>query len=474
VAEAVRAAMPKVGVPGAVLGILADGKEEYAAFGVESIETKQPVSLDTRFQIGSTTKTYTGTAIMRLVEQGKIGLEAPIRTYLPDFMVMDADASAKVTIKDCLTHAGGWWGDLITDTGSGDDAIAVFMQTKMPTFPQLAPVGQYFSYNNTGFITLGRVMEVLLGTTYRALMQNLVLGPLGLAATTLVPEEARAAPHATAHAWASDPRAVQIQQPQDIPRNADPAGGIWSTVRDMIAYARFHMGDGTANGQRILSAETLRQMQTPQGPKPPSIANNDVGLPWLQQTTAGLHFLAEPGDTFGMRSEFVLIPDRGFAFSLLANSQPGGALLGSAAQNVAAMQYLGIGGQPATPPPGAPTATAAQSALTKTITVPPDKLAQYAGRYTVPTETIVLRVEGDGLTATGEPGTRQDQIKTAVHTSTEETPQAGTMVFIAPDIGLVTGANNSAGAVPVIFVRKPGGDIGWLSLNLTLVPRVSA
>jgi CubicO group peptidase (beta-lactamase class C family) len=85
VAEAVTRAMPAAQIPGVALGILADGREEVAGFGVANVETGEPVTPDTLFQLGSITKTYTATALMRLVEQGRVDLEAPVRTYLPDF-----------------------------------------------------------------------------------------------------------------------------------------------------------------------------------------------------------------------------------------------------------------------------------------------------------------------------------------------------------------------------------------------------
>jgi CubicO group peptidase (beta-lactamase class C family) len=124
VAERLLAAMAEHQVPGAALGILANGREEHAVFGVASIETKAPVTADTRFQIGSLSKTFTGTAVMRLIDQGKLDLYAPVRTYLPDLRLMDQDVAARAMVRNLLTHTGGWWGDDAFDTGDANDAIA--------------------------------------------------------------------------------------------------------------------------------------------------------------------------------------------------------------------------------------------------------------------------------------------------------------------------------------------------------------
>jgi CubicO group peptidase (beta-lactamase class C family) len=110
VAEALMAAMTATGTPGAALGILADGREVHATFGMDRVEGGVPVTADTLFQIGSITKTFTGTAVMRLVDEGALDLDATVRTYLPDLRLENEDVAARVTLRHLLTHTGGWWG----------------------------------------------------------------------------------------------------------------------------------------------------------------------------------------------------------------------------------------------------------------------------------------------------------------------------------------------------------------------------
>jgi CubicO group peptidase (beta-lactamase class C family) len=168
VVEQLRAAMAELGVPGAAIGILGGGREEHAVLGVASVETGETVMPDTLFQIGSLTKSYTATAILRLSEAGKLDLDAPVRGLLPHLRPADEPAAAEVTVRHLLTHTGGWWGDYFSDSGDGDDAIERFVATDLPTLMQLAPVGAHFSYNNAGFILLGRLIEVVTGQRYRA------------------------------------------------------------------------------------------------------------------------------------------------------------------------------------------------------------------------------------------------------------------------------------------------------------------
>jgi CubicO group peptidase (beta-lactamase class C family) len=97
-----------------------------------------PVTERTLFQIKSVSKTFTGTAMMRLIDEGKVRLEAPVRTYLPEFAVRDQIASADVTVLDLLTHMGGWEGDVFDDTGEGADAVARYV-ANLKNVEQVAP-----------------------------------------------------------------------------------------------------------------------------------------------------------------------------------------------------------------------------------------------------------------------------------------------------------------------------------------------
>jgi CubicO group peptidase (beta-lactamase class C family) len=455
VAERLLAAMAEHQVPGAALGILADGREEHAVFGVASLATKAPVTADTRFQIGSLVKTYTGMAVMRLIDMGKLDLYAPVRNYLPDFRLMNEDVAARLTVWNLLTHTGGWWADDAVDTGNGDDAIARFITKRLATYPQVAPLGAFFSYNNTGFILLGRLIEIATGQSYRVAVQQLVLDPLGQAESTFTPEEVEQHPHSVGHA--SSPKGTEVVTPLNFPRNIDPAGGLWSTTRDQLRYARFHLGDGTSpDGTRLLAPHTVGLMRAPQVPVPGSPLA--MGLPWFVEDLPGLRLAMHGGDTFGQHTAFVFAPGRGFALVLLTNAEPAGGLAELAVTNEAAQQYLSLGLEGGrvgfmaslTVPDGTPA-----------LTVPSD-LEEYAGRYSLPDTTVILRTGGGGLLATVEQTLLPEQILSSIApTPVRDVP----ISFIATDLGHI-----GQGVLP--FVRKPNGDIGWIQIGLRLVPRI--
>ena len=176
--EQVVADMDRLSIPGVAVGVLAGDQELAAGFGVTSVENPLPVTPDTLFQIGSITKTFVATAVMRLVENGKLDLDMPIRTWLPDLRLFDDGVAQRVTLRHLLTHTGGWVGDYFNDFGSGDDALAR-MVAEVAKLPQLTPLGEHYSYNNAGFYLAGRVLEAVTGTPFEQAIKALVLDPLG-------------------------------------------------------------------------------------------------------------------------------------------------------------------------------------------------------------------------------------------------------------------------------------------------------
>src|SRR6185437_7572634 len=109
--EYVRSEMTRWTVPGVAVGILRDGQRELYGYGLASIETEQPVRPDTLFQIGSISKVYTATLIMRLVDEGKLALYELVITYLSDLKLNDEEALQTITLRHLLSHTSGLFGD---------------------------------------------------------------------------------------------------------------------------------------------------------------------------------------------------------------------------------------------------------------------------------------------------------------------------------------------------------------------------
>lgn len=145
-----------------------------------SVENPLPVEANTLFQFGSTGKTFTATAMMRLVEAGKVDWDAPVRTYVPELELSDEQTAATVTVLQLFNHTAGWAGDFMgAGSDLGDDALARYV-TAMATLPQERPLGTGASYNNASLSLAGRVIEKVTGKRFEDAIVELIFAPLGM------------------------------------------------------------------------------------------------------------------------------------------------------------------------------------------------------------------------------------------------------------------------------------------------------
>ncbi|MGA9351012.1 MAG: serine hydrolase domain-containing protein [Anaerolineae bacterium] len=431
--EFVAKVIEEKGVPGVAVGILHKGETVTAGFGVTNVDHPLPVTDETLFQIGSITKTFTGTAIMRLVEMGKLDLDATVRTYVPDFKVSDETAASQATIRHLLTHMGGWAGDFFDDTGAGDDALARYV-ANMADLEQLAPLGTVWSYNNAGFSLAGYVIEMVTGKGYQAALKELVLEPLGLNHCYFEPGDVMTYRFAVGHNVSEE--GAQVARPWPLPRSVYPAGGITCHVKELLRYARFHLGDGTAeDGTKLLTPESLSQMHSPQV----TIWGSEAwGLTWAVDETHGTRQLSHGGGTTGQVSLLLLIPEHDFAIAILTNADRGGFVTDDVSR-WALKQYLGL---------EIPDPTPLESSE--------EQLAAYVGRYSRPFADIELGILGGRLVG-------QMIYKGSFPTKDLPPPPAPPPMSLAlcekDRLLVLDGPFKRAKAE---IVRKPDGSIGWL------------
>jgi CubicO group peptidase (beta-lactamase class C family) len=372
--EFVKQGMEAKSVPGVAVGLLHEGEMSTVGLGVTNVEHPLPVTDETLFQIGSITKTFTGTAIMRLVEDGKLELDAPVRRYAPDFKVADEAAAAGATVRHLLTHMGGWAGDLFRDTGKGDDALARYV-ADMAELPQLAPLGTIWSYNNAGFSLAGYLIEAATGQTYEAALKELILEPLGLEHAYLDPGQVITHRFAVGHNTGEE--GARVARPWPLARSAYAAGGIVCHVKDLLRYARFHLGDGqTEDGTHLLSAGSLAQMQSPQV----TVWGKEAwGLTWAIEEIDEARQVSHRGGTNGQITLLGLIPEKHLAFAVLTNSDRGGEVTDKVRRWIL-KEYLGLDAPEPQP-----------------VEANEEELAQYAGRYTGFFDDIELGMLGGKL-----------------------------------------------------------------------------
>jgi CubicO group peptidase (beta-lactamase class C family) len=431
------AKMQEYGVPGVALGIVADGSVTTRGLGVTNVEDPLPVTAHTVFPIASISKTFTATAMMRLVEQGKLDLRAPVRTYLPEFRVRDDAASRDVTLWHLLTHLGGWEGQ-VSGPDRGTETLKNFVGT-ITDLMQVAPPGKAWSYNNAGFSVAGRVIEVAAGAPINRAMSDLVFRPLGLehagtsAADFIV--QRFAAGHTTREGKTT------LQRPFTASTSVT-AGGVGLCLTDLLAYARFHMGDGTAaSGERILKRESLEQMQRAQSPKQGT--DDEIGLAWHIRQVGSIRTLAHGGTLSGHILLLEIVPERKFALAILTNANTGWRVIQDV-EREALHAYLGAA--------FAPNQAIAHRGLVETLpsaeplAQQPDP-APYLGSYARPNNSYLVRVESGRLFVQDRP-------------SGGGTPREFPVAFYGPDRLVVTDGPDRGQSIE--FVRDGSGHVNWI------------
>jgi CubicO group peptidase (beta-lactamase class C family) len=306
----------QAGVPGATLGIWSDGQEVVAAHGMLNCATGVPVTDDSLFQIGSITKIWTATMIMQLVEEGLVSLDTTVAEALPGIRLGAADAGGQVTIQHLLTHTSGIDGDIFTDTGRGDDCVQRYV-SELARASSTFPAGTAYSYCNSGFVLLGRIIEVLDGRSWDESLRDRLTGPLALTQTVTLPEEAILHRAAVGHHDGNVP-----VQTWGLPRSVGPAGLITATASDLLTFARLHLDGGIApHGKRLLSEDSVSAMQQPRAAIPefasPGAA---IGLGWRLGYWGGRAILGHDGDTVGQSAYLRMAPEAQLAVCLLTNT----------------------------------------------------------------------------------------------------------------------------------------------------------
>jgi CubicO group peptidase (beta-lactamase class C family) len=339
--ELVEVTATRFGIPGVAVGVWADGQEVYACHGVTSVDNPLPVDPHTLYLLGSVTKTYTATALMRLVTAGQVELDAPVRRYVPELRLKDERAAAEVTVLQLLNHTAGLdWG-LIADFGEGDDALARYV-AKMAELELIAPPGARASYSQAGYNLAGRIIEKITGLTFERAVASLVFEPLGLAHSFFARDDVMTRRFVVGHNRGED-ETLSIARLWRRSRGDNPGGGLVSSAADQLRWARFHLGDGRADsGARVLPTEVLQQMRQPTVALRASTLGDAIGIGWFLREVDGVRTVGHGGSANGQFAELLTVPERDFAVVALSNAGPDGTNCNQTIVRWVLQTYLGV------------------------------------------------------------------------------------------------------------------------------------
>ena len=316
--QRLEAAIIRHGVPGASLALWHGGELHEATAGHANLRAQTTATPDTLFQIGSITKLFTATLILGLAAEGTLTLDQPVAELLPGFALADTDAARQVTVRQLLCHSGGMDGDFFKPHGRGEDRIARYV-ADCRDLPQLHPPGALFSYCNSGYVILGRIIETLTGTHWDKALEERLLRPLGLRETKSLPEEAIRFRCAIGHAPHPDTGRMDITPIAYLAQSNAPAGStVMARARDVIRLARPLFGIG-GDAAAPLPAALTQQMQTAQITLPPHYPMRHWGLGPKIFDWGGMRGFGHDGVTIGQHSYLRVIPERDLAIVLLTN-----------------------------------------------------------------------------------------------------------------------------------------------------------
>ncbi|MFP5326778.1 MAG: serine hydrolase domain-containing protein [Acidimicrobiia bacterium] len=392
-------------VPGVSVGVLNGDVEEYAFYGVTSVENPLDVNDETLFQFGSTGKTFTATMVMMLVEQGRFDLDTRVKDLVPELTLKDKTAEEQVTVLQLLNHTAGWSGDLIVSTGDGDDALEKYVAL-MADIDQVTPLGEAVSYNNASLSLAGRVIEKVTGKVFQDAAKEMLFEPLGLKHTFFYAGDIMTRRFAVGHELHPD-GAITVSRPWPMPRSAAPAGGISANAADQIAWAKFHLGDGKApDGTQLLSEKLLKMMQEPTVDMKGSALGDYVGISWLLRDIGDDRLVGHGGTTNGQYSEFLTVPAKSFALTSMTNCGPNGSEFNKALAKWALERYCGIADVEPEP-----------------ITLGDAAKAEYVGTYeTIAAEVQVVVEEGQLVIRTKIKPEMLKQLREEGHDAPEDSP----------------------------------------------------
>src|SRR5258708_32628147 len=310
------AQMRSMRIPGLALGIVKDNQVIYLrGYGVAD-PTDTHVTPETPFIIGSITKSFTALALMQLVEQGKVELDAPVQRYIPWFRLADPDSSARLSLRHLLYHTSGisrYIGRELL-AGQGDASLEQRVR-ELSTVEPIHPVGEVFQYSNANYLVLGLVIEQVSGQAYGEYIREHIFTTLQMHHSFVSETDALQNGMAQGYRWW-----FGIPFPDGVPYLPDvlPAGFLLCSTEDMAHYLITHINGGQYGETSILSPAGIAELHRPSA----AIGSTDAcyGMGWVTESINGVTMLAHPGDTANFHADMIMLPESQWGIIVLTNA----------------------------------------------------------------------------------------------------------------------------------------------------------
>jgi len=316
-------------VPGIAVGVIQDGKVILAkGDGFRDVEKKLPVTPQTVFSIGSTTKAFTTFIMGTLVDEGKINFDKPVKTYLPDFKMVDPYVTEHLTIRDLLIHNSGlprhdfsWYG-----SSRSTEELIKSLEYLEPS----AGFRSTFQYQNIMYMTAGYIEGKVSGSTWKELVTKRIFEPLGMKNSNFNYQDSMKSLAYASPYDEEDGKIIKIPFYENTD-NLAPAGAINSNIEDMLQWLKLNMQNGKWNDKALINAATLKEIQSSQmvikGGSSAALADkfkefapiSNYGMGWFIQVYRGHTILHHGGNINGFSAFITFMPDTQTGIVILIN-----------------------------------------------------------------------------------------------------------------------------------------------------------
>jgi CubicO group peptidase (beta-lactamase class C family) len=305
-------------VPGMAIAVVKDDEVILThGFGIASVETETPVTPETIFAIGSSTKAFTSTLVGMLVDENKMDWDDPVTEYLPYFQmnIESNNESAELTLRDVLSHRTGFTRmGLLFASGEIPREEVLLDATNAEPY---VPFREKWYYSNVMYMSAGVAAGESEGTDWDTLVTERIFEPLGMnSTTTSVTQAENDSRLASGYLWDEDLQAYEYKPMRNVD-NIGPSGAINSNVIDMAQWLRLQLNRGEYEGRRLISEENLSETWTTQI----DITENvGYGIGWMIREWEGQPVIEHGGNVDGFSAQVAMLPESDIGFVLLTNA----------------------------------------------------------------------------------------------------------------------------------------------------------
>jgi CubicO group peptidase (beta-lactamase class C family)/D-alanyl-D-alanine dipeptidase len=332
-------------------------------FGFQDAQRKSPATAETVYRVGSVSKLFTDMAVMQLVEQGRLDLDAPVREILPGF-APTSESDTPITLRQLMSHRAG----LVRECPVGnyfdpDEPSVQATIASLNNTTLVYPPGTRTKYSNSGITVVGATLEARAGRTYSTQIEETILQPLGMTGSSFVRTPPVDEKLATAWMWTYDGRRFEAPK---FSLGIAPAGNLYASVLDLSKFLVMLLRDGRGPGGPVVTPETLQEMTTPlkdENGKPQSF-----GIGFHVGQLDGQRTIGHNGAVYGFSTQLEALPERNIGVVAVSSLDGSNGVVGRLAEY--ALRLL-LARQDGKPLPEYP----------RTGTVPPDRARPLVGTY---------------------------------------------------------------------------------------------